>query len=168
MADEIVSFEIKGLKEIQQALEERLPKEARLAMRIALSAGGGTVRDAMVDAAPVEVDGQDSGFLRDHLKIKTIIRNGGLTGKALIGATNDAYPGREGSRGRVTLKTATGKVVSFISNTAGKVTAARVAKWLEFGTSKMSSHPFMTRAWEASRQAALDRMIAKLKETLHL
>jgi HK97 gp10 family phage protein len=168
MAEEIVSFEIKGLREIQQALEERLPKEVRLAMRIALSAGGGTIKNSMQDAAPVEVDGQDSGFLRDNIKVKTVIRNGGLTGVAIVGATDAAYPGREGSKGRVTLKTATGKVVSFISNKAGQVTAAMVARWLEFGTSKMSPHPFCTRAWESSKQAALDRMIAKLKEGLHL
>ena len=167
MAD-IVSFEIKGLKEIQQALEERLPKEARLAMRIALSAGGGTVKNAMQDEAPVEVEGQDSGFLRDNIKVKTIIRGSGLTGTAIVGATQAAYPGREGSRGRVTLKTATGKVVSFISNKAGQVTAAMVARWLEFGTSKMSAHPFLTQAWEGSKQAALERMIAKLKEGLKL
>jgi HK97 gp10 family phage protein len=168
MAGDIVQFEMKGLKEIQEALEERLPKEARLAMRIALSAGGGTIKTAMQDGAPVEVDGQYSGFLRDNIKVKTVIRNGGLAGTAIVGATTAAYPGREGSKGRVTLKTATGKVVSFISNKAGQVTAAMVARWLELGTSKMSAHPFLTRAWESSKQAALERMIAKLKETLHL
>lgn len=168
MAQEIVEFKMVGLKELQEALEEKLPKDARLAMRIALSAGGGTVRDAMVDNAPVEVNGENSGFLRDHLKVKTVIKNGGLTGYAIIGATTDPYPGREGSQGRVSFKTALGRSVSFISKTAGQVTAAMVAKFLELGTSRMSKHPFMTQAWESSKQQALDRMIAKLKEALKL
>lgn len=169
MAREVVEFRMIGLKEIQEALEEKLPKDARLAMRIALSAGGGTVRDAMVDNCPVETnDAANSGFLRDHLKVKTVIKNGGLSGYAIIGATTDAYPGREGSSGRVSFKTALGRSVSFVSKVAGQVTAAMVAKWLELGTTRMSKHPFLTQAWEGSKQQALDRMIAKLKETLKL
>ncbi len=164
----VVEFEIKGLAELQKKLEEELPKDARRAMRIALSAGGGTVRDAMKEDAPVEADGENSGFLRDHLKVKTIVRNGGLTGIAIVGATTDPYPGREGTQGRVSFKTRTGKLVSFVSSVAGQVTASKVAQWLELGTSRMSAHPFITRAWESSRQAALDRMIAKLRETLKL
>jgi HK97 gp10 family phage protein len=164
----IVSFEIKGLDELQKALEEEQPKKARLAMKIALSAGGGTVRDAMRQDAPVEIEGQNSGFLRDHLKVKTIIKQGGLVGIAIVGATTDPYPKREGKFGTVTLKTRSGKVVSFLSKKAGQVTAAMVAKWLEYGTSKMSKHPWMTKAWEASKQAALDRIVAKLKDGLDL
>jgi HK97 gp10 family phage protein len=168
MAGEIIECEILGLDAIQKALEETLPKEARLAMRIALSAGGGTVKDEMKAQAPVEQDSPDAGFLRDHIKVKTTIKAGGLAGKAIVGVTNDAYPGREGSKGRVNFKTITGKAVSFVSDTAGSVTAARVARWLEFGTTKMAKHPFMTQAWENTKNAARDRIIAKLKQALHL
>lgn len=167
MAD-IVSVNITGLKELQEALEKELPKDARLAMRIALSAGGGTVKDAMQSGAPVEVAGQNSGFLREHIKVKTIIKNGGLTGKALVGPTRDPYPKREGKLGTVTLRTGSGKIVQFMSKKAGQVTAAMVAKWLEFGTTKMAKHPFLTKAYESSKQDALDRIIRKLKDGLHL
>ena len=71
---EIVTVNITGLDEIQKKLEEELPKDARLALRIGLSAGAGDIKNAMVDAAPVEADGENAGFLRDHLKVKTIIR----------------------------------------------------------------------------------------------
>ena len=165
---EIISFEIKGLAELQKKLQEELPKDARLAMRIALSAGGGTVKDAMVAAAPVEQGGEDAGFLKEHIRVKTVIRNGGMTGTAKVGATTDAYPNREGKSGRVSFKTLTGRTVSFLSKSAGQVTAARVARWLEFGTTRMSKHPFLTQAWETSRESALQRIIAKLKEGLHL
>jgi HK97 gp10 family phage protein len=168
MAENVVECHIEGLDAIQKALAETLPKEARLAMRIALSAGGGTVKDEMQARTPVETGGEDSGFLRDHIKVKVTIKNGGLTGKAIVGATNSAYPGREGSKGRVNFKTITGKAVSFVSNTAGAVIAARVARWLEFGTTKMAKHPFMTQAWESTKETARDRIIAKLKQALHL
>lgn len=167
MAD-IVSVNITGLKELQEALQEAQPKQARLAMRIALSAGGGTVKNAMQQTAPVEVAGQHPGFLRDHIKVKTIVKNGGLTGTALVGPTKDPYPSRVGKLGTVTLKTGSGKLVSFLSAKAGQVTAALVAKFLEFGTSKMSKHPFLTQAYESSKQDALDRIIRKLKDGLNL
>ena len=168
MADNVIECRIEGLDQIQHALEEALPKEARLAMRIALSAGGGTVKDEMQAKAPVEQDSPDEGFLRDHIKVKVTIKQGGLAGKAIIGATNDAYPGREGSKGKVNFKTITGKAVSFVSDHAGQVTAARVMRWLEFGTTKMSKHPFATQAWENTKETARDRIIAKLKQALHL
>ena len=165
---ELVSFKITGLEQLQKALQERLPKEARLAMRIALSVGGGTVKAAMVAGCPVETEGADAGFLREHIKVKTTIRNGGMTGSAKVGATTDPYPTRTGKSGRVSFKTVTGRSVSFLSKVAGQVTAAMVARYLEFGTSRMSKHPFLTQAWETSREAALQRIIAKLKEGLHL
>lgn len=168
MAEEIITCKIIGLDKIQEVLEQEQPKKARLAMRIALSTGGGTVRDKMADMAPVEQGGTSSGFLRDHLKVKTIIKQGGLVGKALVGATNDPYPGREGKAGKVTFKTRHGGLISFMSKKAGQVTAAMVMRWLEYGTSKMAKHPFATQAWDASKQDAMDRIIAKLKEGLGL
>jgi hypothetical protein len=51
---------------------------------------------------------------------------------------------------------------------ASKVTAAMVGRFLEFGTKKMQAHPWITRAWESSKDAALARIIDKLKEQLKL
>lgn len=160
---EIIEFKMIGLDELQKTLEELAPNEARLAVKIALSAGGGDVKDAMVDGCPIEQDGENSGFLRDNLKVKTTVHRDGLSGLAIVGATQAVYPGREGKLGTVSFKTVTGRVVKFVSKTAGQVTASRVARFLEFGTSRMAKHPFMTSAWEASRERARDHVIEKLR-----
>jgi HK97 gp10 family phage protein len=165
---ETVTVNITGLDELQKKLEEELPKDARLALRIALSAGAGDIKSAMVDAAPVEADGENAGFLRDHLKVKTIIRRDELAGVAIVGATEAVYPGRAGKQGRVSFKTASGKLVDFVSKHAGQVTAARVARFLEFGTSKMSAKPFMTPAYESTKETAFNHVVAKLREVLKL
>jgi HK97 gp10 family phage protein len=160
---DIVSCKITGLDELQKTLQEKLPKDARLALRIALSAGGGTVKAAMQDVAPVEEAGENSGFLKSHINVKT--RISGLSGTAFIGPSTAAYPNRSQKPHQVSFVTRAGKKVTF---TATKVTAAIVGRWLEFGTRKMSAHPWMTRAWETSKGAALDRIISKLKETLKI
>jgi hypothetical protein len=41
---EIVSVKIKGLDELQKKSQEQLPKDAKLALRIALNAGDGRGR----------------------------------------------------------------------------------------------------------------------------
>lgn len=162
---DIINFKIEGLAELQHMLEEKLPNEARLAVKIALSAGGGDLKNAAVDGCPVETGGgEDAGFLRDHLKVKTVVRRDGLSGVAIVGATNEVYPGRKGSLGHVSFKTVTGRVVNFLSKHAGQITAARVARFLEFGTSRMAKHPFLTMAFERSREAAKNHVIEKLRE----
>jgi HK97 gp10 family phage protein len=165
---DIVTVKITGLDEIQKKLEEELPKDARLALRIGLSAGAGDIKQAMVDAAPVEADGENAGFLRDNLKVKTIIKRNELAGVAIVGATEAVYPGREGKLGRVSFKTVTGRIVNFVSKHAGQVTAARVARYLEFGTSKMSAKPFMTPAFESTKETAFAHVVEKLREALRL
>jgi HK97 gp10 family phage protein len=164
----IVTVNIKGLAELQKKLEQELPKDARLALRVALNAGAGDFKNAMVAAAPVESEGENSGFLRDHIKTKVTLRRNDLAGTALVGPTTDAYPGREGKQGHVEFRTVTGKKISFDSKHAGAVTASRVARFLEFGTSKMSQHAFMTPAFESSKESALSHIIAKIKEALKI
>jgi len=166
---DIVTVKIKGLDELQKTLQVQLPKDAKLALRIALSAGAGDVKRAMEDDAPVESDGgADSGFLKKNIRTKVTLRRNDLAGTAKIGPTNAVYPGRGGKRGSVSFKTKTGRVINFISNHAGAVTAAAVGRFLEFGTRKMAAHPWMTKAWEASKEKAFNHIIAKLKETLKL
>jgi HK97 gp10 family phage protein len=162
-----VEFKMSGLDEIQKALEQK-GKEARLAVRIALSAGAGDIKKAMAEDAPVEAEGENSGFLAKHINVKTTVKSNNIEGRAFVGPSTAVYPGRSGKRGRVTFKTATGRVISFLSDHAGQVTAARVARFLEFGTRHASAHPWMTKAWMRSRDAALQHMIKKFRETLKL
>ncbi|HET6145185.1 MAG TPA: HK97-gp10 family putative phage morphogenesis protein [Candidatus Acidoferrales bacterium] len=51
---------------------------------------------------------------------------------------------------------------------AGRISVASVARFLEFGTSKMSKRPFMTQAFQAKKQEALDIIIRDIKESLGL
>jgi HK97 gp10 family phage protein len=49
---------------------------------------------------------------------------------------------------------------------AGRVAVASVARWLEFGTSKIAAKPFMTPAWEAHKEIVRDAMIEKLADAV--
>lgn len=161
MTNNPVTVKMSGLDALQRKLQEELPKDAKRAVRVALSAGGGDVKRAMVANAPVEESGENAGFLRDHINVKTRLVRGELAGSAFVGPSQAVYPGREGKEGKVRVG---GK--TFFSKHAGQVTAARVARFLEFGTSRMSKKPFMTQAWDSSKQTALDHIIEKLKEVL--
>ena len=48
----------------------------------------------------------------------------------------------------------------------GRIAVASVARFLEFGTSKMGSHPFMTQAAESGKMQAVDSIAQSLKSTL--
>ena len=157
----MVTCKITGLDALQKKLEHELPAKARLALRIALAAGASTVREEMVADAPVEEGGENQGFLEDHLVIKTTIRRNELSGTAKVGPSQAVYPGSEKQGFKLRIG---GKEISVNA----KLTAARVGRFLQFGTSKMSARPFMTQAWEASKGRALERIIQKLKETLKL
>jgi len=157
-----VTVKFSGWDQLQRKLQDELPKDAKKAVRVALSAGGGDVKRAMEATAPVEEGSEHAGFLQEHINVKTRIRPDELAGSAFIGPSAKAvYPDREGKPGMVKVA---GK--TFFSKKAGEVTAARVARFLEFGTSRAGKHPFMTQAWDKSKQAALDHIIAKLKQVL--
>jgi len=164
---DVVSFKVTGLDELQKALEAK-GKEGRLALRIALNAGAGDVKSAMQDTAPVEAEGPDAGFLKKNIKTKVTLRRNETAGSAKVGATNAIYPSRGGKHGKVSFRLASGKLVEFMSKHAGAATAAMVGRFLEFGTRKMTPHPWMSRAWDQSKQVAYDHIVRKLKEGLKL
>jgi HK97 gp10 family phage protein len=161
---DLVSFEIKGLSELQKKLEEMATKDTRLAVRIALNAGASEVKKAAQEEAPVEAEGENSGFLKDHINIKVRMQ-GPIVGTAFIGPSTAAYPNRSQKPHQVSFINRAGKRISF---TATKITAATVGRFLEYGTSKMAAHPWLTRAWNKSKEAALAHIIAKLREQLKL
>lgn len=155
--------EIKGLDQLQKALEEK-GKEARLAVRIALNAGASDVKNAAQEEAPVEEGGENSGFLKKNINIK-VRMSAPTIGTAFIGPSTAAYPNRGQKPHQVSFISRAGKKITFM---ATKVTAAMVGRFLEYGTSKMGAHPWLTKAWEKSREAARNHIIAKLKEQLKL
>src|ERR1700720_2423783 len=106
-------FKMTGLDQIQKALEQK-GKEAKLALRVALNAGGGDVKKAMQNEAPVEAEGENSGFLKDHINVKMRLSRNEMAGSAFVGPSTAVYPGRAGKSGRVTFKTAAGRTISFL------------------------------------------------------
>ncbi|HZR66613.1 MAG TPA: HK97-gp10 family putative phage morphogenesis protein [Terriglobales bacterium] len=138
---EFVTVEVKGLKELQDKLEELPNKIARRGIRQALRAGAEIIRGEMVSNAP-----KDSGFLEEHIDVKTRLKSDLLAGSAFIGPNGkQLYPRNPKWPAR---------------------TAALVAKWLEFGTSRMSKKPFMTQAFETRKEDALEAITRKLREAL--
>ena len=94
---DIVWSQMKGLDELQKKLEEMATKDARLAVRIALNAGASEVKKAAQEEAPVEAEGENSGFLKDHINIKVRMK-GPIAGTAFIGPSTAAYPNEAKSR----------------------------------------------------------------------
>jgi HK97 gp10 family phage protein len=141
MANDGITVEIKGLDQLQKALEELPQKVAKRGVRQALRAGAEPIKDEMVALAP-----KDSGFMSEHLDVKTRLMRNELAGTAYIGPNGkQVYPRNPKWPAR---------------------TAALVAKWLEFGTRLMAKKPFMTQAFETKKQTALDAIIAKLKSAV--
>jgi HK97 gp10 family phage protein len=144
-----VEVKITGLDQLQKALLDQIPKKAASAMRGALRDGAAIIQSAIVQEAP-----KDTGLLAEHIDVKTRVRGAGLTGSAFIGPGSKVVypptPSRFGQKSRRAMP------------------AWVVARFLEFGTSKMSANPFMTRAFMAYRQKAIDAVVSKLKGALGL
>ena len=153
MAD-LIEFKISGLDQLQKSLEE-LPREvARKVLREGLRDGANEMRNAMVEAAP-----QRTGFLSRHFNIKLSLRGNDLAGTAHVGpAGRMYYPGR-GSAGR---GVATGRR----PHSGGQVPVVSVARFLEFGTSRMAAKPFMRPAFESAKGRVLDIIIDKIREAI--
>src|SRR5579862_8969065 len=102
---------------------------------------------------------KDTGFLAEHFNQKTRMRSDELAGSVFVGPAGKIdYPDKDGGyREKINSK---GKKYG-----VGRIAVATVARFLEFGTSKMAKNPFMTRTFGERGQAALDAIVAKLKAT---
>jgi len=151
-----IQMEIKGLSELQKALEEIPRKTAQNGLRLSLKAGGSEIEQGMVELAP-----RDTGFLAEHFGTKIKLSNGGLSGSAYVGPQGKIdYPAYSSGAYRL-IRNAKGKI-----SKVGKIAVATIARFLEFGTSKMSKKPFMTQAFETRVKPALDAIIARLATAL--
>ncbi len=145
MANE-VTVEIKGLDALQDALEELKGKAGTKTIREAARDGAALVRDAMAAEAP-----KDTGLLSEHFDVKTRKVTGeDLAVSAFVGpnAKQVIHPQSKGT------------------TASDKRSAALISWFLEFGTSRMGKKPFLTRAFETSKQAALEKIISSLKARL--
>ena len=152
MPNDIVWMKMEGLDQLQKTLE-RLKKEASAAIvKDGLRDGAKLVLDAEVDNAP-----ELSGFLKENFNIKFSSLHEGIGGEAFIGPNGKMnYPQRgqmKDNSGKVTRKGRT-------------IAVASVARFNEFGTSKMAANPFMRAAWWSVKDAVLAAIISRVKKEL--
>lgn len=155
MSDEF-TVEIKGLDELQKAMEELPLKVAKKGLRAALKAGAAPMLNGMHAGAP-----KKTGFMAEHFGVKLKINRDELAGSAFIGPQGKVdYPEYLSGAYRIVRK-ANGKVKK-----VGKIAVATIVRFFEFGTSKMAKKPFMTQAFETNKEAALEAIIEKLRDAV--
>jgi HK97 gp10 family phage protein len=161
MAGEILTVEVKGLDELQEKLEALPYKVAKRGLKSTLYRAADIVKKAMMALAP-----KDTHFLEEHFNIKVGQPRGAVNADALA---MYAYIGPQGkidypayASGAYKIKrTKTGK-----ARKVGRIAVATVARFLEFGTSKMAKKPFMTAAYESTKGAALTKIQEGLTEAV--
>jgi HK97 gp10 family phage protein len=152
-----VTFEIKGLSELQDKLESLPKKIANKILRQTLKDAGEIIRRAMARLAP-----QDTGFLEQHFSTRTKIKRADIAGSAFVGPDGKIDYPLNSLGSYETIRKKNGKVKRNI----GRVAVATVARFLEFGTSKMAAKPFMTQAFESTKQQAVDKIVSDLNQLL--
>lgn len=153
-SSDYVTVEVQGLSELQANMEELPAKVAKKGLRAALKRGGLVIRNAMVAMAP-----KDTGFLAEHFNMKMKIRSDELAGSIFIGPAGKVdYPAYASGAYNIKRRK-NGKLAKL-----GRVAVATVARFLEFGTSKMAKHPFMTQAFESYKDRALSEITEGLKD----
>jgi HK97 gp10 family phage protein len=140
---------IQGLDELQRELESLAPKLAKRTVRRSLRAGANVIKAAIVQLAP-----KRSGFLSEHVDVRTRLKRDDLAGTAFVGPNNrETYPDEPAK-------------IRKRDKEKRPRTAALVTRFLEFGTRKMAKRPFLTQAADASERAAVDAVVERLKDDL--
>jgi HK97 gp10 family phage protein len=138
---EVVSVNVRGLDELEAKLAQMAPKIGRSVIRRGLKAGAQVFLEEMQARAA-----RLTGFLREHIGMKIKMRAEDLAGTAMVGPLKVDYPQRQGKRGK-----------------GSTISAASVARFLEFGTSKMRARPFIRQSFEVKKGAALDAFVSEAK-----
>lgn len=162
MANDNVTVTIRGLDELQATLEDLGTKEAKAIVRAGLKDGAKEVQQgiaAVGTSAPGEIGekmGQPSTW-----KISTSLRSNDLAGTARIkphGSLDDLHHSK--GIGRQPKGSWYHRSIVYL------------LKLQEFGPSGGKYHgsrlPVMSAGFESSKQKALDKIIATIKERLHL
>lgn len=153
-SNDYITVEVKGLSELQKNMEELPAKVSKKGLRQALKKGGLIIRDAFVSSAP-----RDTGFLSEHFNMRMKINREELAGSIFIGPQGKVdYPAYASGAYNIRRRK-NGKVAK-----AGRVAVATVARFLEYGTSKMGKKPFMTQAFESFKLQALNAITEVLTQ----
>lgn len=143
---EWVEVKIIGLDELETKLNKMAKKDASDVIKKALKAGCDFLKERFAENAPVA-----TGFLRSHFSSSIKTSKQDAMGTAFVGPNGKAlYPNRQSQKGK----------------RWPARTAALVSRWLEFGTHKMGSRPYITETFEANKEAVQDVMVEKLKDLL--
>lgn len=161
---DMVTINIKGLDELQKVLEEIPKKVADKVLREDLNGAAQYLVQEMVEQVPYK-----TGFLAEHFDAHVRIHSGEVAGSAYIGPMGKMYYPHEGvdefgskKEGDEWRRVATGKHAV----KGGLVPVASVARFLEFGTSRMPPKPFMTQAFDSSKDALLTKIVEGIKSAL--
>jgi HK97 gp10 family phage protein len=150
----MITFKIEGLSELDRRLREFGPKIARNGLRAANYAGAAVMRDAVRETAPVR-----TGELRANIRIfKRATPNNVV--KHAVGARGKRLKYADTAENR--RKRRVGK--RYTVDTRNSM----VARFLEFGTSKMAARPFMRPAFERSVRPAIEAVRARLEKAVEL
>jgi HK97 gp10 family phage protein len=142
----IITARIVGGADLQRKLERFSLQVAKGFVRRGLRAGANVFKELMVQLAP-----RDTGFLAEHFGVKISAKGKEISGSAYVGPQGKIYyPGREPGKSKKGMARA----------------VATVARFLEFGTSRMAPRAFMTQAFENGKNLALNNIIETLKRIL--
>ena len=152
MADSI-KFQMVGLKELQAKLKDLAPRLTKRVVRAALDSGSEVMLVAMKGAVP-----RDTGFLEQHLNKRIRVFSREDAGAAWVGPEGRMDYPKQG--------TYIERLIRGQLRKTGRVAVATVARFPEFGTSKMPARPFMVRSFPSVRERVLESVVAKIKEML--
>ena len=151
MAD--IKVEIEGLKELQAALLELPKKTAKNALRSAVNAGASVIRKDARKRAPVYTGPVSAGHPPPGTLKRSVIQ------KYIRELSNDFQ-----TTFYVTVRK--GKKYREQGKKGNLSQDAFYAYFVEYGTAKMTAKPFLRPAFEATKDEALQAMMAKLKERI--
>jgi hypothetical protein len=156
-----IKFEIKGMDDLKRKLAA-MADEGKLGpvLRDALSAGGGEIKKQMESDSPVE-----TGWLESHFRVtKPFIKLRQNIAAVWIGPSKRKYtrPSEFLKSGKKR-KGIGGKALKKGESDDNAKSPAMIAGQIQLGTNHKHQNAFMTRAVQAAKSRALERMIEKLK-----
>lgn len=144
---------IAGLKELQQALKDLPDRIAKNVLRGSVNAGASVLKKEAQARAPmytgeVSQGHPPPGTLKRAVYQKSIQELSGLTKQTFfVGVRKGKKYQKQGKKGNLSQD-------------------AFYAKFVEFGTSKMSARPFMRPAFEAKKNEAVEAIKAYLQKRI--
>jgi len=160
-----MTFSIDGLKEVDAALSELNRATARNVARRALRKVGMVIAEAAKALAPDDPATPAPDLHRSIAVSPRLINKRGLSDFANeMAATGDRGAAVEAIRSARRKGDGDAPIVTMFVGPANL--PARYAHLVEFGTAHSAAQPFMTPAWEANKNKALDMVADELRKEI--